>query len=129
MAPYAVKHHGHGPHCDVSGSCYRYRHWDDFEHLKEGVAKYIPGTLGMADLILYCIAACCVLLSMFGVLPTWVSCTAVFALPHYVSDACTLEMITLKLVIATFEWKLLAAHNVLCVQLEGVEGRILLLHL
>lgn len=68
--------------------------------------------------MLYCAAAFCVLLSMFGVFPSWVSCTAIFALPHYISDACTLEMITLKLVVATFEWKLLAAHNVLYVQHE-----------
>ena len=66
--------------------------------------------------MLYCAAAFCVLLSMFGIFPSWVSCTAIFALPHYISDACTLEMITLKLVMATFEWKLLAAHNVLYVQ-------------
>eukprot|EP01043_Picozoa_sp_COSAG02_P024905 COSAG02_NODE_1380_length_12986_cov_13.843563_4_plen_189_part_00 len=96
----------------------RYKHWDDFEHLKEGISKYMPGKLGLGDLMLYCTAAFCVLLSMFGVLPSWVSCTAIFALPHYISDACTLEMITLKLVMATFEWKLLAAHNVLYVEHE-----------
>lgn len=99
--------------------CFRYKHWDDFEHLKEGISEYIPGVLGLADLTLYCVAASCVLLSMFGVLPSWISCTAIFALPHYVSDACTLEMITLKLVVATFEWKLLAAHNVLYVHALG----------
>ena len=91
----------------------RYRHWDDFENLKEGVGVYLPGKLGMADLALFCIAAMCVLLSMFGLAPRGLSVIAVLSVPHYISDACTLELITLKLVISTFEWKLLAAHNVL----------------
>lgn len=117
---------GYDP-CPVSVFCFRYKHWDDFANLKEGLSKYIPGKLGLADLSLYCIAACCVLLSMFDVLPSWISCTAIFALPHYISDACTLEMITLKLVMATFEWKLLAAHNVLYVA-SAADGCILLPH-
>jgi hypothetical protein len=85
-----------GSHTNIDRS--RYKHWDDFENLKEGLSTYLPGRLGLADLSLYCVGACCVLLSMFGLVPTWLSCAAIFALPHYISDACTLEMITLKLV-------------------------------
>ena len=98
----------------------RWTHWDRFEFAKEGTGKYLPGWLGVLDLSLYSVAACCVLLSFFGQVTgasaelSWV---AIIGLPHYISDACMLEMKTLKLVIATFEWKLLMAQNFLFLSL------------
>ena len=104
----------------------RWTHWDRFEFAKEGTGKYLPGWLGVLDLSLYSVAACCVLLSFFGQVTgasaelSWV---AIIGLPHYISDACMLEMKTLKLVIATFEWKLLMAQNFLfCLGLSDLFG-------
>ena len=66
----------------------RWTHWDRFEFAKEGTGKYLPGWLGVLDLSLYSVAACCVLLSFFGQVTgasaelSWV---AIIGLPHYIS--------------------------------------------